>query len=86
MYTAHIDTNTHTPAHAAHTHTHTHTHTHKGLGNISLLSSYRNICSVQYQYCQHFATCNNIACAILLQYRHAVVYIRSSYYRIVSTE
>ena len=44
-----------------------------GLGNISILLSYRNICSVQYQYRQHFATCNNIACAI--QYRHAVVYI-----------
>ena len=57
-----------------------------GLGNISILSSYRNICSVQYQYRQHFAACNNIACAILLQYRHAVIYIHSGYYRIVSTE
>ena len=54
-----------------------------GLGNISILSSYRNIYNVQYQYCQHFATCNNIACAIilLLQYHLATVY-----YRIVSTE
>ena len=42
-----------------------------GLGNILILSSYCNICSMQYQYCQHFATCNNIACSILLQYRHA---------------